>query len=119
DNLPGERAADGARAGRLGIDRGEQLLHGTRGRRAEGLVEVDGGGEFLAHDLEMVGQVRIPGERFLDPYCVAVIERSRSVPWQQVFYVSTPRRSLFRNQHHGQPRSIPRSLRSSPSFLRA
>ena len=103
-------------ARRLGVDLGEQRLHRARRRRAQGLVEMDGLAELLAHQFVAAGKLGIIGERRLHALRIATAERSRRVPRQQQLDIA---RFAFVRRIHGQPRSIPCSLSSSDNFLRA
>ena len=61
--------------------------------------------------------------RFKGASALALVQRAGGVPWQQCFdlirfrtiALASPNAAL----HHGQPLSMPASLHSSPSFLRA
>jgi hypothetical protein len=76
-----ERPRDGVRLSRpapatgrscfLGIDCGEQLLHGARRRCAERLVEMDRLGKLLADELVAPCEFTITRERLLDAMGVA------------------------------------------------
>ena len=113
--VEGGAAARGARF--LGVDRGEQLLHGARGRRTERLVEMDRLGELLADEVVAPLQLAVARERLLDAIGVAAVQRSRRMPRQQSFDLMAL--WLFIHHVHGQPLSIPAALSSSASFLRA
>src|SRR5262249_38011949 len=108
----------GLAARRFGINVGEQFLKRTRGWRAKRLIEMDGFTEFIAHQSITARELGIPCERFFDTLGIATAERARCMPRQELFDFLALGRFLF-HRVHGQPRSIPCSLRSSESFLRA
>ena len=112
-----ERAPAARRARFLGIDRGEQLLHGARGRRTERLVEMDRLGQLLADEVVAPRKLAVAGKRLLDAIGVAAAQRPRRMPRQQSFDLVAL--WLFIDHVHGQPLSIPAALSSSASFLRA
>src|SRR5262245_2094245 len=65
------------------IDRGEQLFHGTRRRRAEALVEVDRLRELLPDEFVALREFDILCERPLNTLGVTTIQIPGCVPWQQ------------------------------------
>ena len=77
-------------------------------------------GEFRPHPIVATGKLRIIGQRSLDLPHLVLLQRSRGVPGQQ--QLDLARFALARRivrRSHGQPRSMPCSLRSSDNFLRA
>src|SRR5262249_42199944 len=89
----------------LGVDGGEQLLHGTRRRRTERLVEVDGLRKLFAHEIIAPREFAVARERLLDAIGVPVAERPCRVPRQQSFDLVAL--WLFVDRVHGQPLSVP------------
>src|SRR6266849_317481 len=107
-----------ARRKRLfGVDRGEQLLHGTRRRRTERLVEVDCLRKLLADEIIAPRELAVAGKRLLDAIGVVAAQRPCRVPRQQSFDLVAL--WLLVDRVHGQPLSIPAALSSSASSLRA
>src|SRR5260221_6472559 len=107
-----------ARRKRLfGVDRGEQLLHGTRRRRTERLVEVDYLRKLLADQIITPRELAVAGKHLLDTICVVAAQRPCRVPRQQSFDLVAL--WLLVDRGHGQPLSIPAALSSSASSLRA
>src|SRR5262249_5219437 len=102
----------------LRVDCSEHLLRGSGRGGAESLVEMDGFGHFLAHQLEPAGELGILRQRLLHPFGVAAAQGSRGVPRQQRFDVLALRRLVSRH-HHGQPLSTPAAFSSSDNFFRA
>src|SRR6516225_9463943 len=90
----------------LGINCGEQLLHGARRRFAERLVEANRLRKLLADKVIAPGKFGVVRERLLNAMGVAAAQRPRRMPRQQGLDLV----SLF--LIHGQPRSIPFALRS-------
>src|SRR5215831_17237237 len=90
----------------LGLDCGEQLLHGARRRCAEPLVEVDRLRKLLADEVIAPREFAVVRERLLNAIGVAAAQRPRRMPRQQALDLV----SLF--LIHSQPRSIPFALRS-------
>jgi hypothetical protein len=66
----------------LGINCGEQLLHGARRRYAERLVEVNRLRKLLADEVIPPREFGVARERLLDAIGVAAAERPRRMPWQ-------------------------------------
>src|SRR6185295_8782846 len=112
-----ERALPGGLALTLGVDGGEQPLHGARRRRTQRLVEVDGLVELLAHQLVAALELAVARQSLLDAIGVAAAQRARRMPRQQSFDLMAL--WLFVHHVHGQPLSIPSALSSSASLLRA
>ena len=112
-----ERALAARRTRLLGIDRGEQLLHGARRRRTERLVEVDRLGQLLADEVVAPRKFAIACKRLLDAIGVTAAQRPGGMPRQQSFDLMAL--WLFIDHVHGQPLSIPAALSSSASRLRA
>src|SRR5262249_48580434 len=107
-----------ARRKRLfGVDRGEQLLHGTRRRRTERLVEVDDLRKLLADEIIAPRELAVAGKRLLDAIGVVAAQRPYRVPRQQSFDLVAL--WLLVDRVHAQPLSIPAALSSSASCLRA
>ena len=102
-------------ARRLGIDRGKQLLHRPRRRRAERLVEMDCFVQLLADQFELAGKLVVAGERLLHALGIMPIEGAGRMPGQKGREVL----ALFVDRVHGQPLSIPSASSSSASRLRA
>ena len=102
----------------LSVDRGEQLFHRPRGRRAERLVEMDRLVELLADQFVLAGEFMIASERLLDPLGLAPRKGSSRMPRQEGLDVLALIR-LIVHRVHGQPLSIPAALSSSPSFFLA
>src|SRR5262245_16443419 len=65
------------------IDRGEQLFHGTCGRRPERLVEADRLRELLPDEFVASREFAILCNRLLDTLGIATIQRPGRVLWQQ------------------------------------
>src|SRR5262249_33656018 len=115
-----ERALATRRTRLLGVDGGEQLLHGARRRGTERLVEVDGLRKLFAHEIIAPREFAVARERLLDAIGVAPAERPCRVPRQQSFEsFDLVALWLFVDRVHGQPLSIPAALSSSASRLRA
>src|SRR5215472_14090759 len=112
-----ERALPARRARLLGVDGGEQLLHGARRRRTERLVEMDCLRKLLADEIVAPREFAVAGERLLDAIGVAAAERPCRVPGQQSFDLVAL--WLFVDRFNGNPLSIPAALSSSASRLRA
>src|SRR6516164_242690 len=85
----------------LGINGGEQLLHGARRRFAEPLVEVNRLYKLLADEVIAPREFGVVRERLLDAISVAAAQRPRRMPRQEGLDLV----SLF--FIHRQPRSIP------------
>src|SRR5262249_29352098 len=96
----------------LGMDRGEQLLHRARQRRAERLVEVDGLRKLLADEIIAPREFAVVCKRLLDAIGVAAAQRPCRVPRQQSLDLMAL--WLFIDRAHSQPRSI-RSIYESSS----
>jgi hypothetical protein len=82
------RAADAPRSAArrtclLGINCGEQLLHGARRRCAEPLVEVDRLRKLLADEVIVPREFGVVRERLLNAAGVAAAQRPRRMPRQQ------------------------------------
>src|SRR6516164_3210628 len=90
----------------LGINGGEQLLHGARRRCAERLIKVDRLCKLLADEVIAPREFAVARECLLNAIGVAAAQRPRRMPRQQGFDLV----SLF--LIHSQPRSIPFALRS-------
>src|SRR5712671_734375 len=102
----------------LGVDRREQLFHGACRGGAQALVEVDGLGELLAHQVEPTDELLVARQRALDALGVAAAQRPGGMPRQETFDLLVVVR-LFAHRVHGQPLSIPAACSSSDNFLRA
>src|SRR6516164_1941425 len=89
----------------LGINGGEQLLHGTRRRYAERLVEVNRLCKLLSDEVIAPREFGVVRERLLNAIGVAAAQRPRRMPRQQGLDLV----SLF--LIHSQSRSIPFALR--------
>ena len=107
-------------ARRLAVDRGEQLLHGARGRRTEAFIERDGFGVLFPDHGILPGQFGIARQRFIDAASIARVQRAGRMPGQQHFdFAGFLIQHLFARCHHGQPRSMPAAFSRSANFLRA
>src|SRR5262249_55010630 len=89
----------------LGVDGGEQLLHGARRRPTERLVEVDGLRKLFAHEIIAPRELAVACKRLLDAIGVAVAERPCRVPRQQSFDLVAL--WLLVDRVHAQPLSVP------------
>jgi hypothetical protein len=72
-----------ARRTYLGIDCGEQLLHGARRRCAERLIKVDRRRKLLADEVIAPREFAVARERLLNAIGVAAAQRPRRMPRQQ------------------------------------
>src|SRR6516225_9178924 len=90
----------------LGLDCGEQLLHGVRRRCAERLIKVDRLRKLLADEVIAPREFAVARKRLLNAIGVEAAQRPRRMPRQQGLDLV----SLF--LIHSQPRSIPFALRS-------
>src|SRR2546430_8050460 len=90
------------RTSHIGIDCGEQLLHGARRGCAERLVEVDRLRKLLTDKVIAPREFAVARERLLDTIGVAAAQRPRRMPRQQSLDLVAL--WLFIDRVHGQPR---------------
>src|SRR5262249_52277274 len=96
----------------LGIDRGEQLLHGARRRRAQRLVDVDGPRKLLA--AARIAPREFAGGRKRLPAGIGVAAAQRPCRVRRQQSLDLMALWLFIDRAHSQPRSI-RSIYESSS----
>ncbi len=112
------KLTDGAtrRAGSASIF-SNSSLHRPRRRRAERFIATNGLAEFLAHQLEATGQLRIVGKRAFDARRIATAQRAGGVPRQQQLDLVVILWCFVRCGVHGQPLSIPAAFKEFRQFL--
>ena len=91
-------------------------LLGRRG--TEGFVEADRLDQVLTDRLVLGGEVRVAGKRLLDLQRLTPAESARRMPRQKGFDLFALGRFVL-DHRHGQPRSTPAALSSSPNRFRA
>jgi len=112
-----ERDRAPLRARAFGVDRSKQALSRARRRRTQGFVEMNGLRHFLAHQLEAAGELRVIGERLLDPFGVARLNVPAACHGNRTSMSSRSAPCL--STRSCQPLSTPAAFSSSDNFFRA